>query len=159
MFWFLIIAVFLSLYALLIFFYWHAWKKLKAYAAAPITDKRFLSVIVPARNEEKNIPFLLNALSQQTYPKGMFEIIVVDDFSEDNTAEIVKKFSLSNLILIQPVVSSELSSKKRAIEAGIKESKGELIIATDADCIPGKNWLEAINDFYATNDAAFIAAP
>ena len=159
MFWLLIIAVFLSLYALLIFFYWQAWKKLNDYEVSSVNDQRFLSVIIPARNEEKNISTLLNALSQQTYPKDLFEIIVVDDFSADSTAEIVRNIPLSNLILIQPEVSSQFSSKKRAIEAGIRKAKGELVITTDADCIPTTRWLETINNFYVNNNAAFIAAP
>src|SRR6266542_1628168 len=125
MFWLLITSIFLLLYLLLISFYRYAWKKLKYYNLSTIGDNRFLSVIVPARNEEKNISSLLNALSQQTYPKDSFEIIIVDDFSTDTTAEMVKNFSLPDLVLIQPDVSSEFSSKKRSIEAGIKKAKGE----------------------------------
>lgn len=159
MFWLLFTAIFLLLYALLIFFYWNSWNKLDEYLVSSGSDKRFLSVIVPARNEEKNIGALLNALAQQTYPKDFFEIIIVDDFSEDNTTEIVRSFSLANIVLIQPNVSPELSSKKRSIEAGITKAKGELIITTDADCIPTKNWLQTINHFYVKHDAAFIAAP
>jgi cellulose synthase/poly-beta-1,6-N-acetylglucosamine synthase-like glycosyltransferase len=159
MFWFLITVFFLLFYAGLIFFYWQAWEKLNYYNAEPAVDYRFLSVIIPARNEEKNIPALLNALSGQTYPKEFFEIIVVDDYSVDSTAEAVRIFNLPNLVLIQPDAPSQFSSKKKAIEAGIKIARGELIITTDADCTPGKNWLEVVNSFYAKNDAAFIAAP
>jgi cellulose synthase/poly-beta-1,6-N-acetylglucosamine synthase-like glycosyltransferase len=159
MFWFLLTTFFLILYALLIFYYWNAWRKLNYYTASTTADKRFLSVIVPARNEENNIAVLLAALSQQSYPDDWFEIIVVDDFSTDNTAKTVSNFPLTNLILIQPEVASQCSSKKKAIEAGIKKAKGELIITTDADCIPSKNWLHAINNIYAAKEAAFIAAP
>lgn len=129
------------------------------YIVSPANDHRFLSVIIPARNEEKNIAVLLNALSRQSYPRDYFEVIVVDDFSMDSTARIVRDFSLSNLTLIQPSISAELSSKKKSIEAGIKKAKGELIITTDADCHPAIDWLKTINDFYARTDAAFIAAP
>jgi len=122
-------------------------------------DNGLLSVIIPARNEEKNIANLLNALAQQTYPKKFFEVIVVDDFSEDATADIVRNFPLPNLILIQPEISSQASSKKKAIEAGINRATGELIITTDADCIPQIYWLETINNFYVTTDAVFVAAP
>lgn len=159
MFWLLLPAIFLLLYAMLIFFYWNSWNKLDEHLISSTSDKRFLSVIVPARNEEKNIGPLLNALAQQTYPKDFFEVIVVDDFSEDNTAEIVASFSLTNIVLIQPGVSPELSSKKRSIETGINKAKGELIITTDADCVPTRKWLETINHFYVKHDAAFIAAP
>jgi len=159
MFWLLLAAFILLLYALLIVFYWRGWKKLTYYHPSSEKERRFLSVIVPARNEEKNISHLLDALSQQTYPKDFFEIIIVDDFSTDNTAEIVKNSGLTNLILIRPETPSRLSSKKKAIEVGIQKARGELIVATDADCIPTKKWLESINNLYVEKDAVFIAAP
>jgi cellulose synthase/poly-beta-1,6-N-acetylglucosamine synthase-like glycosyltransferase len=149
----------LLFYALLIFYYWNAWKKLDDYDLSVLNDYRFLSVIVPARNEGKNISSLLIALSRQTYPKDFFEIIVVDDFSSDNTVQIVKNFNLPNLILLQPEIPSGSSSKKKAIEHGIRNAKGELIITTDADCVPTRRWLETIHNFYIKNDAAFVAAP
>lgn len=118
-----------------------------------------ISVIIPARNEENNISDLLRALEQQTYPKNFFEIIVVDDYSTDSTWEIVKKIGLKNLNLIHPDSSSVSSSKKKAIETGIRKAKGELILTTDADCVPSLYWLEIINNFYVTTGAVFIAAP
>ena len=155
----MITAIFLLFYALLILFYWRAWNKLEYYNPSSPVDKRFISVIIPARNEEENIPLLLEALSQQTYPENFFEIIIVDDFSSDGTAEAIRNFRLSNLVSIQPEISPSSSSKKKAIETGIKKAKGELIVTTDADCIPSKKWIETINNFYVKNDAAFIAAP
>ncbi len=159
MFWLVITIVFLLLYASLIFFYWREWKKLPCYLLSNGTDKTFISVIVPARNEEKNIASLLTALSKQSYSKDFFEVLVVDDFSTDATANIVRDFTTTNIFLLQPDTASEFSSKKRSIEAGIQKAKGKLIVTTDADCIPEKNWLATINDFYVQNGAAFIAAP
>jgi cellulose synthase/poly-beta-1,6-N-acetylglucosamine synthase-like glycosyltransferase len=158
MFWLCITAVFLLVYALLIFYYWKSWKKLTTYEGGPGTNT-FLSVIIPARNEERNIARLLHALAVQTYPTNFFEVIVVDDFSTDNTGNIVKSTGLSNVILVQPGTSPGSSSKKKAIEAGIAKAKGELIITTDADCLPPKQWLETINNFYISTGAVFIAAP
>jgi cellulose synthase/poly-beta-1,6-N-acetylglucosamine synthase-like glycosyltransferase len=84
---------------------------------------------------------------------------VVDDYSTDRTAEVVKAKAIPNLQLIQPNVSSEQSSKKRSIEAGIEKAKGELIVTTDADCIPPPRWLQSINNLYTGTNASFIAAP
>ena len=53
-----------------------------------IFGKTSLSVIIPVRNEAANIEALLNDISNQTYPKNAFEVIVVDDSSEDETVEI-----------------------------------------------------------------------
>jgi cellulose synthase/poly-beta-1,6-N-acetylglucosamine synthase-like glycosyltransferase len=159
MYWLLITLIFLLLYAILIFYYLNAWSKLEEYTPSATVDNGLLSVIIPARNEEKNIANLLNALAQQTYPKKFFEVIVVDDFSEDATADIVRKFPLANLTLIQLEISSQSASKKKAIEAGINKASGELLITTDADCTPSPYWLETINNFYATTGAVFVAAP
>lgn len=159
MFWLVLTLIFLLFYAALILFYWQAWKNLGYHSVELTDDYRCLSVIIPARNEERNITTLLIALSKQTYPTAFFEIIVVDDYSIDSTAEKAKTFNLPNIILIQPGIPSEFSSKKKAIEAGVKIAKGELIITTDADCTPGKNWLQTINSFYVKKEAAFIAAP
>src|SRR5690242_17984006 len=117
MFWLLITLILLLLYAALILFYWRAWNKLSYYSVELTDDYRFLSVIIPARNEEKDITALLTALSEQTYPTAFFEIIVIDDYSIDSTAQQVKTFNLPNIVLIQPDTPSEFSSKKKAIEA------------------------------------------
>jgi cellulose synthase/poly-beta-1,6-N-acetylglucosamine synthase-like glycosyltransferase len=158
MFWLCITLIFLLFYAALIYYYWKAWKKLSTYQGKPASN-RFLSVIIPARNEQKNIGRLLHALAAQSYPQDFFEVIVVDDFSTDNTGGLVQANPLSNVTLIQPETSSYSSSKKKAIEAGIRKAKGELIVTTDADCLPPGNWLETVNSFYVKTGAAFIAAP
>ncbi|MGN6165292.1 MAG: glycosyltransferase [Flavisolibacter sp.] len=152
-------VIFLLLYGCLLFFYKKSWHLLSAFEAKENAAQSFISVIVPARNEEKNISNLLNSLKAQSYPQSSFEIIVSDDFSTDNTAAVVKSFDLPNLQLIQPDVPAMTSSKKKSIEAAIKIAKGELIVTTDADCIPTINWLQTINNFYTEKDAAFIAAP
>lgn len=154
-----ITVIFLVLYSSLIFYYWKAWNKLHQFESSESKAKTFISVIVPARNEEKTLSFLLKALSRQSFPTENFEIIVVDDYSDDSTSAVVKKFPLSNLVLIQPNVESKYSSKKRAIDTGIEFAKGELIVTTDADCIPETKWLETINNFFVETNAVFIAAP
>jgi cellulose synthase/poly-beta-1,6-N-acetylglucosamine synthase-like glycosyltransferase len=155
----LISLSFLLLYAFLIFYYFRAWRSFPDFEALENSVPAFISVVIAARNEEKNIRSLLDAMASQTYPKDFFEVIVVDDYSTDSTADIVKKNSLSNLHLIQPTVASSLSSKKKAIGSGIQKARGELIVTTDADCIPGPNWLAVINSFYRERSAIFIAAP
>lgn len=155
----LIIALaFLFIYAVLIFYYHNGWKLAPEFVASSSVERNFISVIIPARNEEKNITAVLDSLQEQSYPKSFFEVIVVDDFSTDNTATIIRKHSLQNIVLIQPG-EDKTSSKKKAIETGIKKAKGELVITTDADCIVPKNWLQTINAFYQNKKAAFIAAP
>lgn len=113
-----------------------------------------ISVIIAARNEEKLLPCLLNPLISQNYPNENFEIIVVDDRSEDNTANIVKKFQAENgnITLIQVKNESKhLLGKKGAIDAGIRAAKHDILAFTDADCIPTQNWLKQINNHFTEN--------
>jgi cellulose synthase/poly-beta-1,6-N-acetylglucosamine synthase-like glycosyltransferase len=146
------------LYALLILYYYRHWKKVPGFLADDHPQVP-VSLVIPARNEASNLPHLLRALEQQTYPAHLFEIIVVDDFSTDATAGIVSSSSLPNIKLIRPDGLPEDSSKKKAIATGIAVAKGELIVTTDADCIPEQRWLQAITSFYEKKNASFIAAP
>lgn len=149
--------VFLVVYANLIFFYFKYWKALPEYKPQSSASV-FVSVIVAARNEEKTLPLLLHDLSLQDYPTDRYEVIVVNDFSTDNTALLVHDFP-SNFHIIEPSSRPEESSKKKAIASGVASAKGELLLITDADCRVGEKWISTTASFYAEKEAAFIAAP
>jgi cellulose synthase/poly-beta-1,6-N-acetylglucosamine synthase-like glycosyltransferase len=128
----------------------------------PFNPSTFLTVIIPARNEAKNIGPCLQSILQNNYPKNLFEIIVVDDHSEDETPSIVKKYAAQNakLISLKDFVTDKINSyKKKAIEVAISQASGTLIITTDADCIVPPTWLQTIESFYKEKNAQFIAAP
>jgi poly-beta-1,6-N-acetyl-D-glucosamine synthase len=144
-------------YSILILYYWQNWKTIPDFQITiPATDIT-ISVIIPARNEDNNIGLLLEALQQQTYPTALTEIIVVDDHSTDQTASIVRQFS--SVKLVQLKEENINSYKKKAIETGIATATGELIVTTDADCIPPKEWLQTIAAFKKEKDSVFISAP
>jgi biofilm PGA synthesis N-glycosyltransferase PgaC len=145
------------IYGGLVIYYWYTWRSVPVFTAPPQASLAKLSVIIPARNEEKNIGGLLNALKEQSYASDRFEVIVVDDHSTDQTATIVKQFPWVHLIQMDN--DSLNSYKKKAIETGIAAAKGELIVTTDADCIPGPGWLQTVSDFYHARNSVFIAAP
>lgn len=144
------------LYSILIIYFWLSWRSITEYI--PSGNPRItISVIIPARNEEKNISELLIALQEQTYPKELTEIIVVDDHSEDRTAEIVSQFSNVKLLRLQD--DNINSYKKKAIQTGIDAATGELIVTTDADCLPQKEWLQLIASLKEEKQSVFIVAP
>ena len=153
----LVILVLFIAYSILIVYYWSAWKSVPDFNATNTTPSVTISVIIPARNEEKNIGLLLEALKKQTYPADLFEVIVVDDHSTDSTARITQGFSFVKLIRLEE--DSINSYKKKAIETGIAAATGELIVTTDADCIPPANWLKTIAACKEEYNAVFIAAP
>lgn len=152
-------------YAAIIFYYRYGWKSIPE--EAPITNgpagSTMISVIIPARNESANIKACLDSVTAQSYPAHLFEVVVIDDHSDDNTAEIATSFSSKGVKLVSlkdHLDKDEINSyKKKAIEIGIQQSKGKLIITTDADCIVPPEWLKTIAFFYEKNKPVFIAAP
>ncbi len=131
----LYIAIFLFIgYTILIIYYWLSWRSVPEFIQEKKIYSTTISLIIPARNEEENIGKLLNALQKQTYPKNLFEIIVVNDHSDDKTIDIVKQFP--DVILLDLKDDSINSYKKKSIEQGINAASRKLIITTDADCIP-----------------------
>ena len=154
------LLIFISLfvgYGVLILYYWQSWKYIPEIVVTDQAAAIAVSIIIPARNEEKNIGSLLQALQKQTYSDNFFEIIVVDDHSSDKTGEIVRQFPDVKLLKLENDAIN--SYKKKAIEKGIGASCGELIITTDADCVPGPDWLQTIVSFKAKTNALFIVAP
>jgi cellulose synthase/poly-beta-1,6-N-acetylglucosamine synthase-like glycosyltransferase len=153
------------LYASLIIYYRSGWIKIPTTSnlKPQTSNQTFISVIIPARNEEQNLPALLNGLKDQVYNKSLFEVIVVDDHSNRRHSWYSKTICFGNVKLIQlqqHVATTGINSyKKKAIEIAIAQSKGELIVTTDADCVVTKNWLKTIATFYEQNDPAFIVMP
>ena len=162
----IVITIFLFLiYACLIIYYRQSWIKIPVSKGEIASGGyfTFISVIIPARDEEGNIGACLDSIINQSYPKNLFEIIVIDDFSTDRTAEIIRSFADKNVSLISLknfTKDGELNSyKKKAIEIAISKANGELIVTTDADCIVQNKWLQTIASFYEKHNPVFIAAP
>jgi len=153
---FIILLLFVA-YSLLIALYWRNWSRARECTAGEINSPIKVSIIIPARNEEENIGKLLESLKRQSYPANFTEVIVIDDHSTDRTASIVSEFSFVKLISLKDDIIN--SYKKKAIEKGIETASGELIITTDADCLPGKDWLRSIVSFKIEKNAVFVAAP
>lgn len=96
----------------------------------------FISVVIPAFNEEGFIGKTLKSLIKQNYP-GSFEMIVVDNGSSDKTAEIARKHGAK-------VIAEPRKGVQFARQTGFEASSGEFIASTDADNILPKNWLRRL---------------
>lgn len=98
-----------------------------------------VSVIIPVYNAEKTIEKTLKALLRQSF-KGIYEIIPVDDGSTDETGKILESYSkkYSKIKLIHQKNSGPAAARNK----GAKKSKGKILIFTDSDCIPEKNWIK-----------------
>jgi cellulose synthase/poly-beta-1,6-N-acetylglucosamine synthase-like glycosyltransferase len=106
----------------------------------------FVSVIIPFRNESENILANLKSIESQLYPSEKYEVIYVDDSSEDNSSELLKsKIKKNNIRVISvPEEFSKNAHKKRAIRYGIENARGDIIVTTDADCVYNEEWLKSL---------------
>ncbi len=161
-------------YAALMVYYFKGWIKTKTFEPADsFSPSTKISVIVAARNEERYIGDCLNSLLNQDYPQHLFEIIVVDDYSEDNTLNVIhqindihqkknKKVQLK-IISLQDASSipdkNIISYKKLAIQQAIEAATGTLIVTTDADCVAGEKWILTIAAYYETYHPKMLAGP
>jgi cellulose synthase/poly-beta-1,6-N-acetylglucosamine synthase-like glycosyltransferase len=151
-------------YAMLILYYVWAWFQAPVIkpASAHFSEKLLISVVIPARNEAANIQACLDSLYQQSLPRHMFEVLVVDDCSTDFTGDIAARHPVSPRVLSMVQLNHlppTHAHKKQAITQAIAIAKGELMVTTDADCLLPPHWLSTIAHFYQTHQPAFIAMP
>ena len=144
------------LYTRLFFFYTKSWKEIKLPSEKNNSD--YISVIVACRNEEKNISNLIEDVKSQCFDENRFEMIVVNDHSEDGTLKILNYESekWNNLRIIN--LDNKVFGKKNAIKEAAKIAKGEIIICTDADCRVGVNWIQTMSDHFTNTDCKFVSA-
>lgn len=158
----LLFIIITLLYLLLIGSLALGFDKVNNFKLEDINPKIKFSIVIPFRNEAKNLSALLQSISQLNYPKSFFEIILIDDASEDESIGIINAFSLDNpefRIKLIPNERQTNSPKKDAISTAILTAKNDWVITTDADCILPKYWLDTFDGFIQANDCKLIVAP
>lgn len=138
-----------AVYSVVMVFFAIAFKKLPVYTLQNVIPASRFSIIIPFRNEAENLRALLQSLRKLEYPNHLFEILLVNDASEDNSEEIIleKKASIAASLNIIQNKRKSASPKKDAITEGIKFSRYEWIVTTDADCVVAKDWLKIMDDY------------
>lgn len=166
-----VVAILTVMYAVILLAYRFWFGKMRLFQLNQIEQVRpeqsatQFTVIIPARNEAANIKACVDSILNQDYPVDAFEIIVIDDFSEDDTAFIVQALSqqhpqLRLLKLADHCKEGEtLAYKKKAIEIAVAVAKGDWILTTDADCIVPTRWLLLYNAYIHQHQPCFVAAP
>jgi len=104
----------------------------------------------------------LDAMAKLDFPHEQFEIILIDDQSDDNTRYLARSFFKANPSIEGHVIQLAETSqggKKEAIARGISVSRHPLIITTDADCLVPETWLNSVVSYYEQTGAKMIAAP
>ncbi len=123
----------------------------KKYKKIPYEKLPTVTVIVAARNEEKNILRCLQSLDKLEYPEGKLEIIISNNNSVDNTGKIIDDFIQDKTRFIHLIPTEDdthLKGKANALAKAINISKGEIIVTTDADCAVPPTWVETIASYY-----------
>ena len=127
----------------------------------PILNSSFISIVIAAKNEKNNIKNLLNSLKSQKFPKDKYEIIIINDKSEDDTGNILEKYN-KNISYLKVIhikkTPNNWASKKWALYQGIQKAKGDIIIQTDADCIFNKNWINSMIRPFIDADVGFVCS-
>ncbi|OIP00009.1 MAG: hypothetical protein AUJ97_08215 [Bacteroidetes bacterium CG2_30_32_10] len=145
-----VVSVFIQL-----IYYWFIFGKLAFYKNVKTPNTKLLpvSIIICARNESVNLKKYIPLILEQDYPE--FEVLVVDDDSEDETYYFLKDLSIKYPYLTIIKKNNDINffkGKKFALALGIKSAKYDTILLTDADCYPSSNqWLRLMQQPLTSN--------
>ena len=149
-------------YFLLVIFFIIGFGRIKEFKSIKSFENTTFSIVIPFRNEAENLPELLKSISQIDYPKNKFEIILVNDDSNDDSVEIIENFKIQNPKSEISIINNQQKSnspKKDAIDVAIKKARYDWIITTDADCTVPSNWLNVLNDFIESQEPKMVVMP
>ncbi|MDD3322273.1 MAG: glycosyltransferase [Paludibacter sp.] len=145
-----------TLYLALIIVFIIGWKRVFTFVPKGNENLKIsISVVVPCRNEAKNIRHFISSIAQQSYQN--FELILVNDHSTDLTRSYIKNAQtvFPKIVLIE----AEGYGKKNALKEGVLKAKSDFIVTTDADCIPSYHWLETLVCYQQKYPADLIICP
>lgn len=148
----LVLFFFIIVYAFFILLLANGIKKVPYFTTEYQSSQTTFTVIVPFRNEAKVLPELLSSLSELNYPTDLFEVILVNDASDDDFQIANYNFDFK---VLQNIRKSN-SPKKDAIETAIEQAKHAWIITTDADCLVPENWLKTLDAFIRENKVQMV---
>ncbi len=158
----LVLIVWLAGFIVQLIFYWGLFSKLAFYqprTSTPAILHEAVSVVLSARNEIQNLEKFLPLLLSQDYPD--FEVVVVNDCSDDETEEYLTELARTNIRLKPVHLRQSLNffkGKKFPLSMGIKSAKNDLLVLTDADCRPENNqWIRSIVDAYEPQTEVLLA--
>lgn len=141
------------LYLLAICWLIYGCTKVPLYNKKEVAPKTTFSILVPFRNEAENLPILLESISKLKYPTDLFEVILINDASEEKFQIPNSKFQIT----LTNTIRQSNSPKKDAITTGVPLANNEWIVTTDADCTVPENWLLTMDDYIQNHAVEMIA--
>jgi glycosyltransferase involved in cell wall biosynthesis len=148
---FIILVVFIAASALQLLYFWGFYSRLAFGHYQNISDQKLpVSVVICARNEYQNLMSFLPGVLDQNYPD--FEVVVVNDASDDDTIyilrDLAKKYPQLKIVDLTETLNG-FKGKKFPLSIGIKSAQNEIILLTDADCIPASpDWIDRMQSRY-----------
>lgn len=118
-----------------------------------------VSVLIAARNEGQNIEKLLQSLYNQSFSKEHFEVVLVDDHSDDDTYEIAKTFGNEHPYLDLKLIKAVEYGKKQAISQALHSAENNIVLVTDADCELPERWIESMVGYFVEKDLKMLLGP
>lgn len=142
------------LYFAVILTYTLSWYRALRFSSVKSVSLPMVSVVVAAKDEALHISFLLECLLHQTARPGSFEVILVNDHSEDDTLTVATQWYLQHPHFPLRIFTSPLHQhgKKEALQYAVNQASGELILATDADCLPPPRWIDTLREAFSDPD-------
>ena len=155
----IVLLFILLIYVILIAQLIWGFRKVKLFKTEDLQPKTAFTIVVPFRNEEKNLSTLLDSISRLNYPISLIQIVMVDDFSKDDSVSIYNQWRITHqevdTTLLENLVLSN-SPKKDALGRAIPIARHDWIVTTDADCIVNENWLLTLDNYIQRNNAEMI---
>lgn len=135
------------------------WIRIKKFKKEQLTVKEKLTLVIIARNEAHNIKRLFNAINNQSLDKNNFEVLFIDDHSDDATVVEAERWKGDNFRILRQETTVTFLHKKQAIEKAISVAQNDTIVLTDADCWMHQNWLLHIAQYIEIYKPVALLAP
>ena len=152
---FLVIVFGFYFFCLLVLFY--GWEKTLSRPIQKAIETKPITVLVPFRDEERNMERLLYSLSTVDYPVHKLQIILLNDHSSDTSLGLIEMFQIRHTEVIH--LDDHENGKKAALTKGVQHAKFEIIVTTDADCFHNANWLHSVNAIFAEEKVKLMVGP
>ena len=150
-------------YAMLMWYYRYGWNRIPLQPERKQHVLRGITVIIPARNEAENIAGCLEMIYRQDFPMEKLEVLLVNDFSSDDTVAQAEMFMAEHpgwpLRVLEPPGPAEKSSKKASVTYAVTQATYDIIVCTDADCRAEAGWLRAYAGIFSEKNAVFVSGP
>lgn len=146
-------------YAAVIGSFYKGLLKTKPFLVTKESMHKSFSILIALRNEENNLAGLFESILRLDYPKNQYEIIFINDHSEDNSSTLLQEFKAENSNTQIKILDNNGIGKKAAISMGVNHSNYDWILTTDADCRLPIKWIQAFDTLLQKKEYKYISGP